>query len=349
MSIALPIIVTSAALSARENQLGAIRTAEGVVGGLILATLFEWTALAVHAWLTDRNEMLPDLALPGTRKAFARFHQRPAPRGRVGALSMWALVRARSWLGPGYFTPDGHIAAAHLFATGTFVVFGGLYLGAYFLGKPAYAHHIPPLLFVLLLATFATVVLAGLAFFLDRHRVPVLLLAIAWMTLMAWVSRSDHYVHISRTTYVQTAPTPYEVARTRRPLLTVVAVDGGGIQAAAWGATVLTHLQHEWPAFSRSTGVISAASGGSVGTMLFVSALRADRPPTDAELAGVVAAATRPSLSEVAWGLAYPDTWRAILPIGRFDKDRGWAMEQAWRRNFAPGEEIGRASCRERV
>lgn len=338
ISLAAPLIATSAWLSASENQLGLVRTGVAVSTGVVLAAIFESTALAVHAWLVDRNETLPDLALPDTRTRFARFHRRPVPQRRFAALSTRLLVSARAWLGPGYFTTGGHIAPAHLFATGTFVVFGALYLGAYFLGKPAYAHHIPPLVFVLLLATFATVVLSGVAFFLDRHRVPVMLIAILWLTLMAWVSESDHYVHISRTSYTLTAPTPYEVARTRRPLLTVVAVDGGGIQAAAWSATVLTHLQHEWPAFSRSTGVISAASGGSVGTMMFVSSLRADRLPTDEELSGVVAAAARPSLSEVAWGLTYPDTWRAILPIGRFDKDRGWAMEQAWRRNFAAGE-----------
>ena len=72
--------------------------------------------------------------------------------------------------------------------------------------------------------------------------------------------------------------------------------------------------------------------------MYFVSMLREDRQPTDAELVGVRHAAARASLSEAAWGFAYPDLWRALLPIFRFEKDRGWAMEQAWRRNFAPDQ-----------
>jgi hypothetical protein len=43
------------------------------------------------------------------------------------------------------------------------------------------------------------------------------------------------------------------------------------------------------------------------------------------------------SLADVAWGLVYPDFARTLLPLPwRFD--RGWALEQAWQGNLAPGQ-----------
>jgi len=229
-------------------------------------------------------------------------------------------------------------------------VFGGLYLGAYVLGTPRYDWGVPALVFILLLATLVTIVLAGAAFLLDRNRLPTLLPLVAWVLLLSlaaqyrpfsYVVQSDHYVRLIDAPHPLAAPSPYDIARARQPILTVVAIDGGGIQAAAWGDTVLTHLERERRDFHRSVGVISAASGGSIGTMYFVSALHKDRETTDQELDGVLAAATRPSLSEAAWGLAYADLWRSLVPIPpffRFEKDRGWAMEQAWRRNYRDGE-----------
>src|SRR5438094_521060 len=47
----------------------------------------------------------------------------------------------------------------------------------------------------------------------------------------------------------------------------VVASAGGGIQAAAWTARVLTGLQHELPEFANSIAALSGVSGGAVGTM----------------------------------------------------------------------------------
>lgn len=338
LSIAVPLVGVAAWLSATEGQIGWTALLS-VAGGIAAAAGLQFAALAVYAWLVDANEQLPDLILPRTDAVFQQLHRRPRPRGRVSATVERGLLVLRPWLGPGYLTSSGAVEPAHLYATGVFVVFAVVYWVSYFIGKPQYDRGVPALVFVLLLVTLIATLLAGAAFLLDRYRLPTLLPIAAWMTIVAAVANSDHYFRLRPTPYALTAPTPYEIARTRAPVLTVVAVDGGGIQAAAWGVTVLTRIEEQWREFHRSVGLISGVSGGSVGTTYFVSALRADRQPTDAELEGVRNAATRASLSEAAWGFTYPDLWRAVLPLFRFEKDRAWAMEQAWRRNF-PADQV---------
>ncbi len=336
--IGAPLVVAAAWLSATEGRIGAAALLS-VAGGVAAAAGLQLAALALYAWLVDANERLPDLVLPRTETVFRQLHQRPRPTGRLSAAVEHGLLALRPWLGPGYLTSNGAIEPAHLYATGVFVVFAIVYWASYFVGKPQYDRGVPALVFVLLLVTLIATLLAGAAFLLDRHRLPTLLPIAAWVAVVAAIANTDHYFRLRATTYALTAPTPYEIARTRGPVLTVIAVDGGGIQAGAWGATVLTRIEEQWRDFHRSVGLISGVSGGSVGTTYFVSALRADRQPTDAELEGVRNAATRASLSEAAWGFTYPDLWRALLPIFRFEKDRGWAMEQAWRRNF-PSDQV---------
>ena len=340
LSAAAPIVIISGWLSATEGALGWGRAALSIAAGMGGAALLQLAAMAVYAWLVQANEDLPDLLVPGTRVIFRQLHERPAPQGRLGTVVQQLLVRVRPYLGPGYFTAKGGVEAAHLYAAGMLAAFGLVYWGAYFAGKPQYDKGIPALFFILLLATLVVIVLAGMAFLLDRHRLPTLLPILLWITAMSWLSKSDHYFPLRPAPYALTAPTPYEIAKTRQPLLTIVAVDGGGIQAAAWAATVLTHVEEKWRDFHRSIGVISSVSGGSVGTIYFVSALPSGGPITDEQLKGVRDAATRGSLGEVGWGLAYADLWRILVPIRwfRFEKDRGWAMERAWRRNFPPDQ-----------
>jgi len=339
LALAAPIVAIAVYLSVSEGAVRVFAAAAAVLAGLGGAALFTVCALAVNAWLAEATQPLPDLVLPRTDELFRRVHQRNPPR--VAAWIADVLRRARPFLGPGYLSPDRELRPEHSFAAGIFAAFGLFYLGAYFLGKPVHEAGVPALVFVLILATFLTLLLAAIAFFLDRHHLPTLLPIVLWMSALSWVSASDHYFALTRVPARLSAARPYDIAKARqRPLLTVVAVDGGGIQAAAWAATVLTGLAERWPEFHRSVGLVSAVSGGSVGTMLFVSALKEDRPPNVEDLSNVRHASRRGSLSEAAWGFAYPDLWRALVPIwfGRFQKDRGWAMEEAWRRNFRRDE-----------
>jgi hypothetical protein len=158
--------------------------------------------------------------------------------------------------------------------------------------------------------------------------------------MLLWtMSHSDYYFDLTQPAGDWTElQDPADIARRRdHPLLTVIAIDGGGIQAGAWGARVLTGIQKQWPDFYRSTRFISSVSGGSVGTMYFVESLNPSGPPSADDLDRVMTFAKRGSLNEAGWGFAYPDLWRAVLPIPgwfRFEKDRAWAMQKAWERGW---------------
>jgi hypothetical protein len=245
------------------------------------------------------------------------------------------------FLGPGYVDEHGRPLQAHLFATALLLVFLAIYAVGYFAWMPGTARGgaVPALVYLLTICILANWVLSGVAFYLDRYHLPTLLPLVAW-TLLIWsISRSDHYFELRD--QPRDAPQlalPEAIAASRsEPLLTVIASDGGGAQAAGWAVTVLTGIQERWPAFQGSTRLISAVSGGSVGTMYFVASLRSDRVSTDTTRRAVRDLTVRGSLSEAAWGLAYPDLWRVLMwipPWFHFEKDRAWAMEQAWTRDW---------------
>ena len=117
-------------------------------------------------------------------------------------------------------------------------------------------------------------------------------------------------------------------------VLTIVCASGGGIEASAWTARVLTSLDKEFPqSFANSIGLISSVSGGSVGAMYYLDhRYRHNNAVLDND--DVVIEAEVPGLSAALWGLIGPDTFRALtygLPIRYSKIDRGWALEQAWR------------------
>ncbi|MFM6422472.1 hypothetical protein, partial [Planktothrix sp.] len=91
--------------------------------------------------------------------------------------------------------------------------------------------------------------------------------------------------------------------------LVVVATSGGGIQASGWTAKVLCGLQKELgESFTQSIGLISAVSGGSVGTMFFLDQFDDSKYcPGDQSLDSIFKNATKDWLDAVGWGIAYPD------------------------------------------
>src|SRR5262249_14237905 len=134
------------------------------------------------------------------------------------------------------------------------------------------------------------------------------------------------------------SPRPGDVLRRGSPTPILVAATGGGIQAAAWTARVLTGIDTALPpnlrdAYTHSIRLLSTVSGGGVGAMYFCERY------TDAgfdrrQLEKVVAHAEASSLDDVAWGATYPDAWATFIPpIRPLAGDRGQALEWAWTRS----------------
>ncbi len=223
------------------------------------------------------------------------------------------------------------------------------YLLGYFLFDPhttGLASTVPPLVFVLFLTCLAGLGLSSLAFFFDRYRIPVSLVVVFSAALLALPKDSDHVFPLLNAAK-QAADTvgPDDVLASwqrRNPNggpLVIVTASGGGIQASAWTTQVLTGMEEGCPQrFNRSIALISAVSGGSLGTAHFVNEYGRDGFPSQHNaLQSIRDRAITPALSEIAWGLVYPDFLRAVA--GAFvwqSDDRGAAMEMAWRRGSEP-------------
>lgn len=126
-----------------------------------------------------------------------------------------------------------------------------------------------------------------------------------------------------------------ERARDRPPPEILVAASGGGVTAAAWTTGVLTRLEAELGAdFTKSLRVISAVSGGSVGTVFYLTGFERAVPRSPETLLAARCRAAHTSLRQAAWGIAYPDAWRLLFaPVLLLtdNRDRAWALEEAWR------------------
>jgi hypothetical protein len=223
----------------------------------------------------------------------------------------------------------------HLRAVEVFLCTLGLYAlvgiyGRYRLGKPG---TVPALCSALMLAMMIGWMLSAVAFFFDFWHVPTLAIVLLVGIITAQSRQSDHFYILKPRNTPILAPDPattIQATGTRRVIL--AAANGGGIQAAAWAAQVLYGLCEDCRQdFRKSLRMISSVSGGSVGNACFVGWL-AD--PVEAKRPDK--AASESSLDEVAWGLAWPDFIRALVPwivpklIGR-----GRALERAWCTNSA--------------
>jgi hypothetical protein len=210
------------------------------------------------------------------------------------------------------------------------------------------------LFYLLLTVLLVGSLLGGLAFLLDYYRVPVLLSLVALAAAVSALQHTDHYYElnpdgralpeqpdldfptaIAGHTFPEAAPEGATVPRGKRTLVVVTAA-GGGIQAAAWTAEVLARLDERYgPRFTRSIGLVSAVSGGSVGTMHFLAHGDWDRdePFTDDARQRLRLLPRRSGLEATGWGVAYPDLIRTFVPfVVRQPVDRGWALEESWRR-----------------
>ena len=301
----------------------------------------------------------PDLAVPAALVPSA-VHRKKRPDL---AKSLARGIGKRLGRAPGYVDPrTGELLAAHVYALLVLATLLVLYFVGFFADSPTRdgGSRAPALVYLLLLLVVVTWMLAGAAFFLDRYRIPVLLLPVLLLAL-SFFWPTDHFFATHPLPAVSSPPTVAAAApaaaQPERALaglpdcrLTAVAASGGGIRAAGWAAQVLTGLHRQSAAFSPSLRFLSTVSGGSVGAMYFVGAFApgpsakpspgqppkpSPGPPAD-KLDGIVELAMRSSLKDVAWGFAYPDLWRVVTPVVLSSAtDRAWALEQAWSRGWS--------------
>ncbi|MEW6127387.1 MAG: patatin-like phospholipase family protein [Acidobacteriota bacterium] len=250
----------------------------------------------------------------------------------------FSLKTIFDFLGKGYESGHHSVAAA-LFAI-SMLVYASIGIVKYFrLNSRRFSELVPTLSYVILLIMILCWLISGMTFFLDFYRVPVFMVIAILLLITAQFKQTDYYYNIfpAKTLQQETPKSaPDEIMRKEAPeYAIVVAANGGGIQASAWAAQVLTGLQETFGnQFGSHIKVISSVSGGSVGSMYFVNGYTADGPPNGETLNQIVESAMRSSLNDVSWGLVYPDFWRVILPFfGDSAISRGWALEQAWKKN----------------
>jgi len=279
---------------------------------------------------------------------------------QVADLLLWFISTLKLG-GDGYLDNaqllPGHTAAFVLLAL-TFAVYLGLGVVKWL--RPGCPTYVPTLAYILLMLMLYCWVLSALAFAVDGLGVPVSLIIGAFLLLSYLNPLTDHFyqtvtIHGAGGGAPLLAPDPLTVIRAgKTDSVILVASSGGGIQAAAWTARVLTGIEKltrsqfqtqpgQPNPFTRSLRLVSSVSGGSVGSMYFVNQFRNGTLPDDKALDQVVADAETSSLEDVAWGLLYPDFWRAILPIFPFKfAGRGRALERAWTRSKQLQVDLGR-------
>ena len=235
-----------------------------------------------------------------------------APRLEPGHAQAFGLLSASmlAYVATGYLTSDIH--------------------------RPQLASALAYLLLLQLILTW----LAGFAAFLfDRSRAPLFVYLAIWFLIVNWVMHPVWSTdHVYRTAVMPQSPERIEPATLlgSDPASIVVAASGGGIQSAAWTARVLTGLDELVPGFRARVRMISAVSGGSVGTMNVMASWADCGPPLDLTEAGAFdanAASRESSLHAVGWGLVFKDLPRTLMPMFSSPLiDRGSVLEDAWKR-----------------
>lgn len=323
-------------LGVEEVSLPGTLTQQAIAFGLLAVPV-----AAAALWLSPREGLgrrwlaavLSMATMAGLLAAGWQLFQifRPALKDSLGP-SLDRLAQRETTAFRGF---TGQDLEYHLSAAIAFCVAFVLYLALGILNRRRLGGKtVPALTSVLQLLVLLCWGFSGLSFFFDAYRVPVLLVACVWFTLMAQSPASDHYYRIRRKDRRPDPPTPAEtLLATGRDRVIVVAANGGGIQAAAWTARVLTGLCEDLPGhFSRSVRFVSAVSGGSVGAMHFVNAY--GRGGSRESFDSVLDQPMESSLDDIAWGLVYPDFWRLFCPplVKWWMMGRGRALEEAWER-----------------
>jgi hypothetical protein len=269
----------------------------------------------------------------------------------------------------------GHGSLAALFVV-TLIVYAILYYGARFEFWLPETASLPVLFYAVFLILIASLASSGAAFFLDLYRVPVLgIFLIGWF-VASRVYQRDHFYGLlpldnrpvaanatepeaggsqnaPATSTPQTQPpdlvSVFEGWKSQQPprfpeasdkkrTLVVVAAEGGGIQSAAWTARVLTGLHQKCPNFTKSVGIVSGVSGGSVGLLFYLAKYDDLQNNGATAIDSIREAASTSGLEAIGGGLLGPDFLRSVVPFDFLAPDdlvdRGLALERVWGRQL---------------
>jgi hypothetical protein len=335
-----------------------------VAPGIGIAFLLMWVADLLQRLLNSpsTNRKAPDLLMPTDRPFSGQLIQKMSEARPVIMAPNRLAVRMKSippFFGRGYIDYEAGeedrfpMLPGHGIAISMMSIFLTVYVVVGIITSPVLTSlRAPSLAGLLFLLTMLNWGLSGMAFFFDRYRIPVLT-SIAFLlgAISLAFPRADAYymIYPQAQTDSSGAVSQQLMAQREQAKIILVAANGGGIQASAWTAQVLTGLERACRAssdcggrsFARSVRLISAVSGGSVGAMYFANAYGkygADEGelPADDKLKEIVRLAGRSSLDGVAWGLVYPDFLRVLLPFFSelpffWRTDRGRALEIEWR------------------
>jgi hypothetical protein len=359
LALALPMLVVVGRASA-ENGSGVLARLAAPALGFALAELLRAAAALVTAWLTPADARHGFVAGAYARRA-VRIARRHTPRLAARLRDLLRRRLARPPFGPGYvwvdrdgerFLHSGHLAAAGLCAATTLV-----YVAIGLLDRPSAGDpELPALGALLLVATIAAWALPGLGFLLDRFRAPVLAALLIVSLALYALAGGDHFFAVVEPAAGVGLPAAADADRAvvdswfaidenrpprpPRPIVAVAAA-GGGLTASAWTAAALSGLAagQDGAEFLASLRLVSGVSGGAVGAMFVLDGFQAAAGLDAARRARILAAASASSLDAVGWGLAYPDLLRLAFAFPFATAlpsiDRGWALEESWRRRLA--------------
>ncbi len=280
------------------------------------------------------------------------------------------------FLGEGYYDrSNDQFKEGHIFMVFYVIVITATYIYGRIVLNPTTAvdygeESVPALSYVLALPIMMTTISSGLAFLLDRFRVPVLgaMALITYGNYRFFENDNIFYIFPAKevTFYNSEARPDAELSPVVTPVVAhraalqrlevvnklstrnqktaiVVCASGGGIQAAGWTARVLSGLDEVTNGeFSSRVFLFTSASGGSVGGYMFLESYDRKLGKADpGRLDRIFPAATTSSLESALWGLTQPDFTRFFFSSTMQDQalDRGWALEESWREqaNFVWG------------
>ena len=330
------------------------------LGGLAVAYVLGCAALLLAVLFAPRYRISAELRFPNLLPRYKDLLKKAYDQPVLSPTALAKLGNFGKGIAPelsiGYLDENGCLYPGHWFSflmlAASFLVFWLVRFGKQnHIGEESFP--VPAIGYVLLALLVINWLLAMASFFLDRFRIPLLLPLVILCAFGNSALRSDHYFYVERGVNIKPVTPNAVLVASHRSLpgspghkngrVVIVATAGGGIQAAAWTARVLTGLQEQVPEFANSIAALSAVSGGAVGTMFFMNQYdtRYDvegfpKRWTKDLSAKVVGDAEHSSLDDVAWAMVYSDATRIFFPYVKQStedslNDRGWALEQTWR------------------